>query len=454
MKTTALFLTATLLPALAQGPLLPPAAPAPSMKSLDQIEARIAIPKSPAVPTAGPHFTISAPGSYYLTGNIEIASGNGINIGVSNVTLDLNGFALISTTVTPASGNAIQLTAADLRSIEVKNGHITGGAIRTAGSPATFTSAGWSSSIGNPTGDTGHNCVFSHLTIERCQYGIKLLNPAVLKHITATSNRFSGISANSGSVANCIASLNGEEGIRADGGTITHCVADENGLTGIHAVSGTITHSTAHKNTNTGIYASEGTVSTCTATNNGLYGIYAYSGNVSHSTSHNSGNVGIYGGNVTHCHGRSSNGVGIQAQNASDSAGISTGDIGLKCDGNITNCTGTSNNADGIYCDGNAHNSTGTSTNSTGINCVNASNCTGTSYQWFGLYSRGNATNCTGISADPANAGIRGLQAFGTASYCRARRDGGIALLATIAIGCTVEGSGTVSSSQKHLGTP
>jgi len=47
-----------------------------------------------------------------------------------------------------------------------------------------------------------------------------------------------------------------------------------------------------------------------------------------------------------------------------------------------------------------------------------------------------------------------GITSGGTVSYCRAKRDGGVAINATIAVGCTVSGTGTVSSSQKHLGTP
>ena len=69
MKTTRvtpdwLLITAALLflpasTAFPQGSLTPPGAPAPTMKSLDQIEARTPISSAP--------FTINASGSYYLT---------------------------------------------------------------------------------------------------------------------------------------------------------------------------------------------------------------------------------------------------------------------------------------------------------------------------------------------------------------------------------------------------
>ena len=50
------------------------------MKTLDQIEARTAIPKGSAIPTVGSCFTISQPGSYDLVGNIAVSTGDAIVI--------------------------------------------------------------------------------------------------------------------------------------------------------------------------------------------------------------------------------------------------------------------------------------------------------------------------------------------------------------------------------------
>src|SRR4051812_5162311 len=80
----------------AQGPLSPPpGVPTPTMKTLDQVEPRKEINATNTPPTGFSIFTISAPGSYYLSGNITGVSGKfGILIQVDDVDLDLNGFTL------------------------------------------------------------------------------------------------------------------------------------------------------------------------------------------------------------------------------------------------------------------------------------------------------------------------------------------------------------------------
>ena len=68
-----------------QGGLIPPGAPAPSMKTLAQIEPRVPITNVP--------YTITQPGSYYVTTNL-VTTGHGIIIRASRVTVDLMGFSL------------------------------------------------------------------------------------------------------------------------------------------------------------------------------------------------------------------------------------------------------------------------------------------------------------------------------------------------------------------------
>ncbi len=65
------------------------------MKSLTEVEPRIAINAANTPGDAGNLFIISQPGSYYLTGNINgVAGMHGIAISASGVTLDLSGFEL------------------------------------------------------------------------------------------------------------------------------------------------------------------------------------------------------------------------------------------------------------------------------------------------------------------------------------------------------------------------
>ena len=109
--------------ALAQGSLNPPGAPAPLMKSLDQIEARTPVDPAHMPGDANYLILISQPGSYYLTTNIVgVSSKNGIGINAQDVVLDLNGFALMGTN-TARSGIVIPSAQTN---ITVRNGVIRG----------------------------------------------------------------------------------------------------------------------------------------------------------------------------------------------------------------------------------------------------------------------------------------------------------------------------------------
>lgn len=64
------------------------------MKTLDQVEARIPVSESTTPPSGDHQFTITQPGSYYLTGNVVVTKPSGIAIAATGVTLDLNGFSI------------------------------------------------------------------------------------------------------------------------------------------------------------------------------------------------------------------------------------------------------------------------------------------------------------------------------------------------------------------------
>src|SRR5215469_3553715 len=122
----ALALSSTLgLPskAFAQGSLTPPGAPAPTMKTLTQIEPRTPISSAP--------FLISSAGSYYLTTNVSVSTGNAITVGVNGVTLDLSGFTISSTAPSP-NGDGI-IISPSVQDVTIVNGHIRGGVTDSGG---------------------------------------------------------------------------------------------------------------------------------------------------------------------------------------------------------------------------------------------------------------------------------------------------------------------------------
>lgn len=77
----------------AQGSLTPPGVPAPTMKSLDQIEPRVPISSTTTPGDADSFFRITAPGSYYAVGSATASSGRTyLEIAANHVTVDLMGF--------------------------------------------------------------------------------------------------------------------------------------------------------------------------------------------------------------------------------------------------------------------------------------------------------------------------------------------------------------------------
>jgi hypothetical protein len=224
--------------------------------------------------------TISTPGSYYFTKDLQFtaASGHAISITVSNVTLDLSGFTLSSTAA--VGGRGIVVTGG-LNNIAIRNGNIAGNTtVSVSGAPPTqtwvVTPAGFETGLyadaasGIPFGS------FRNLTVENLQ---------------VSGCRNWGIVAYYGSVTNSTVAMNGNEGLIVSEGNVTNCVAKYNGGTGMFGT--TVTGSTAARNGGSGIFGTS--ITSSTAMYNGRDGIYVATGSVTSCTAtSNHASTGTY----------------------------------------------------------------------------------------------------------------------------------------------------------------
>jgi hypothetical protein len=263
MKTQSLFPSAiallflsTLNPQLstvfAQGSLTPPGAPAPTMKTLAQVE--------PRTPISSVSYTISSPGSYYLTATLT-NTGVGIDaitINADDVTLDLKGFTL---TGGPSAGSAINVPS-DHRHIVVRNGGIV-----KSGNPAVALFPAQScevehlhieDSVGNAVVVGDHSVVIACTISNAGYYGISTRSGCRVENCLITASFSYGIWVATGStvssclvqggsssgivtedaclVKDCISSGNAGNGVWAafDNCTVKDCVSSGNAVDGIH----------------------------------------------------------------------------------------------------------------------------------------------------------------------------------------------------------------------------
>ncbi|HZW06458.1 MAG TPA: right-handed parallel beta-helix repeat-containing protein [Phycisphaerales bacterium] len=222
------------------GPLNPPAGPvASTAKPLAELEPRIPINATNTPGNIIATYHISQPGSYYLTGNLTGEAGKmGIEVTANDVTIDLNGFALIGVA---NSNEGIGTGNAPLRSgITVRNGSIRG----------------W--------GEAG------------IQFRTSQLSECRIQGVTAIGNAGPGIAVHAQShITDCM-SIGNSAGIVADlSCTIERCTAVANSAEGINAFdSCTIRDCAAHRNTLAGITAVAATTITgCSCLANGGDGI-------------------------------------------------------------------------------------------------------------------------------------------------------------------------------------
>ncbi len=208
------------------GDLNPPTGPiTPTMKTLDEVEPRIAINATNTPGDADSLFKITQPGSYYLTGNITgVVGKHGVEIVASGVTLDLNGFDLVGVAAMGAF-DGVSHTVGGLTNIAVVNGSVRN----------------W--------GDEGVD--LGTIGAVNCR----------VANVLASGNAGNGMSTgNASAVSNCSASENTGNGISAGfGGTVTNCSAYQNTGNGISTSTGcTVSNCSAFSNTLNGISVANG----------------------------------------------------------------------------------------------------------------------------------------------------------------------------------------------------
>jgi parallel beta-helix repeat protein len=207
----------------AQGPLTPPGAPAPTMKTLDQLEPRIPLTMNTAPGDNAYQFIIAHAGSYYLTTNlIGLPSKSAIRILTNDVDLNLNGYS-----VTGVSNSIGGVTVA----FNVFNVSIRHGTVRDWGNSGINAGA-------------VQNGVFEDLLLfgngtagVLAGYGLNAGTNSLVRNCQAWGNSSYGIGMDAGGlVIECLSRSNSSVGIATGpGGVIRGCVSSFNSDDGIVA---------------------------------------------------------------------------------------------------------------------------------------------------------------------------------------------------------------------------
>jgi hypothetical protein len=236
-----------------QGALTPPGAPAPTMKTLDQIEPRTPVDAVHTPGVSGIQYFITQFGSYYLATNIVGVSGDiGIYVATRNVTLDLNGFSVLGG---PGVFFGISL-GGGYANITVRNGIVSGWGIE----PGIYNNA--------------RHVVLEHLNLSGNWQGLNCANDTMIRDCIVSDNAGDGIILGNKSTVNaCLVQSNASNGITVQGaGNVISgnnlCGNNTNGSSGLSAVNITGSNNRVEDNHVTGTGFGGYGISLVGATNN------------------------------------------------------------------------------------------------------------------------------------------------------------------------------------------
>jgi len=170
------------------------------------IDGQVLINQATVLAAGGFPYQIHQPGSYKLSGNLAVPAGvDGVDIYVSNVTIDLNGF--------------------------------------TISGPVTCTGGGSGISCGTDPNTHGIHSVVNNATVRNgsvvgFSIGVALLGASNLVEEIHASSNFTGIFADEAIVRRNTSSYNGVTGIVGGDITVTENIADENGTYGLQISTG------------------------------------------------------------------------------------------------------------------------------------------------------------------------------------------------------------------------
>jgi hypothetical protein len=320
-----------------QGSLTPSGGPAASMKSLGEIDQSIsnvlisvkrAEPRTPLIAgesgvsiDASGSISINSSGSYYLTENLTVSFGNGITINSDEVTLDLNGFTIRSTS-TSTTGAGIYINGS---SISIFNGHIKSGtSYDSSASGDQYTGTGFSHGIYAST-YAKDKIRIKDMTVSGCDlHGIYLYagSSCIVESCVVQIVGRTGIYA--GIINNCSSTTCGGSAII--GITISNCKGESNGGYGIYAIGVVLNSHGSTSSTSSnykGIYATY-SVKNSYGSSMGGHGINStcVENSYGSSTSQETTSKGIYCSMVQNSYGYSRYGTGIDSTIASYSMGM------------------------------------------------------------------------------------------------------------------------------------